>query len=159
MHPSRTQLTKLSTNEFRTTWTELKHACAQPQHSFNNHPDLPDEDIILLGLSFYSGLSNHHSIEERFFFPLLATRIPEFRPSGSFAAQHEAIHDALVRLRGYLGRCERGEEGGLDRGKVRRLMESFECVLWEHLDREVEVLGAENMRRFWSLDEVRRFPA
>jgi hypothetical protein len=26
--------------------------------------------------------------------------------------------------------------------------------LWEHLDLEVKMLGAENMRRYWSKDEI-----
>lgn len=101
----------------------------------------------------------HHSIEERFIFPLLAARIPEFGTSGILAEQHELIHDGLVKLRGYLNRCERGdEEEALDRSEVRRFMEGFEQLLWEHLDGEVAVLAGENMRRFWSLEEVRRFP-
>lgn len=113
----------------------------------------------MLGLSFCEGLSMHHSIEERFIFPLLAARMPEFGTSGILAEQHELIHDGLVRMRGYLNRCERADEGeGLDRSEVRRFMEGFEQVLWEHLDGEVAVLDGENMRRFWSLDEVRRFP-
>jgi hypothetical protein len=31
-------------------------------------------------------------------------------------------------------------------------------VLWEHLDEEVKTLGADNMRRYWSLDEMKRMP-
>lgn len=101
----------------------------------------------------------HHSIEERFIFPLLAARMPEFGTSGILAEQHELIHDGLVKLRGYLNRCEReGEEEALDRSEVRRFMEAFEQLLWEHLNGEVAVLAGENMRRFWSLEEVRRFP-
>ncbi|OJJ00904.1 hypothetical protein ASPVEDRAFT_128644 [Aspergillus versicolor CBS 583.65] len=154
-------------SEFRRTWTQLKQACPlNSQAEPNPYPatdgddeDASDEEIIMLGLSFCEGLSMHHSIEERFFFPLLAARMPEFGPSGILAEQHELIHDGLVRLRGYLNRCERGEEGeGLDRSEVREFMDDFEQVLWEHLDGEVSVLGGENMRRFWSLDEVRRFP-
>ncbi len=38
------------------------------------------------------------------------------------------------------------------------LMESFEKVLWQHLDEEVVQLGAENMRRHWTREEIEDFP-
>ena len=38
------------------------------------------------------------------------------------------------------------------------VLDSFGGVLWQHLDEEVEQLGAENMRRFWTLEEMGRMP-
>jgi hypothetical protein len=35
-------------------------------------------------------------------------------------------------------------------------MDEFGAVLWAHLEVEVEELKAENMRKFWSLEETRR---
>ncbi|KAL2831665.1 hypothetical protein BJY01DRAFT_226442 [Aspergillus pseudoustus] len=137
---------------------------------------LTDEELISLGLRFCTSLSTHHSIEERFFFPLLASRMPEFAPGGSLTAQHEEIHEGLVRMKGYLRRCELGEEqfqkvvlrglmvgdagadAGADADGNRKKVKGggFEEVLWGHLDEEVRVLGGENMARFWTLDEVRQ---
>jgi hypothetical protein len=37
-------------------------------------------------------------------------------------------------------------------------MPSFGDLLWSHMDEEVVELGAENMSRFWSKDEVARLP-
>ncbi|KAL4993915.1 hypothetical protein BDV10DRAFT_197959 [Aspergillus recurvatus] len=162
-------------NGFRAAWTELKTACSPspspPQFSTPFPPtrgdsDDADSEIILLGLSFCSGLSSHHSIEERYIFPLLADRMPEFAAGGVLMAQHEVIHDGLVRLGAYLRGCERyldrGEDGWrLDRGVLRGLLEGkdgeFERVLWEHLDWEVELLRPERLRRVWGVEEVRRF--
>jgi hypothetical protein len=38
------------------------------------------------------------------------------------------------------------------------VMESFEKILWQHLDEEVVQLGAENMRKFWTIDELKMLP-
>ncbi|KAL4734810.1 hypothetical protein BDV11DRAFT_174401 [Aspergillus similis] len=161
-------------NGFRATWTELKTSCSppsQPQFSTpspltEGSPDYADSEIILLGLSFCSGLSSHHSIEERYIFPLLAGRMPEFAAGGVLTEQHEVIHDGLIRLGAYLRGCERYLDGdedgwGLDRGVLRGLLEGedgkFESVLWEHLDQEVEFLRPESLRRVWGVEDVRRF--
>ncbi|CAG9941990.1 unnamed protein product [Clonostachys rosea f. rosea IK726] len=37
-------------------------------------------------------------------------------------------------------------------------METWGDVLWAHLDDEVKTLGAENMRKYWTLEEMRRMP-
>jgi hypothetical protein len=37
-------------------------------------------------------------------------------------------------------------------------MEGFGKVLWQHLDEEVQTLKAENMRQYWSVEEMRRLP-
>lgn len=42
--------------------------------------------------------------------------------------------------------------------EMKEILDSFGEVLWQHLDDEVEQLGAENMRKYWSLDEMRRIP-
>ncbi|KAL4945589.1 hypothetical protein BDV06DRAFT_219125 [Aspergillus oleicola] len=166
--------------EFRNTWTTLKTACSQPSHSSTPQSRNPDQDadcimddtsLILLTLSFISSLSNHHSIEENYIFPTLATRMPEFSPSGVLMGQHGVIHDGLVRIRSYLRGCERFMDGELDeegrgeklnREKLRGMLMGedgeFERVLWEHLDREVEFLEAERMRKCWRVEEVRRLP-
>lgn len=38
------------------------------------------------------------------------------------------------------------------------LMDTFGGVLWAHLEDEVRALGAENMRKYWTLEEMRRMP-
>lgn len=45
-----------------------------------------------------------------------------------------------------------------DGEEVQKLMEAFGAVLRKHLDEEVQTLRADNMRKYWSLDEMRRLP-
>ena len=42
--------------------------------------------------------------------------------------------------------------------EMKEIMDSFGEVLWQHLDDEVEQLGAENMRKYWTINEMRRMP-
>jgi hypothetical protein len=37
-------------------------------------------------------------------------------------------------------------------------MDSWGTVLWSHLEQEVKTLGAENMRKYWTIEEMRRMP-
>jgi hypothetical protein len=38
--------------------------------------------------------------------------------------------------------------------ELKNIMDSFGETLWTHLAEEVEQLGAENMRRYWTLAEM-----
>lgn len=97
----------------------------------------------------------HHGIEEARVFPLLARRMPEFRPgrAGPMVAQHRLIHAGLESFEAYL-RAVRAGEQDLDWAELKARMESWGGVLWEHLDEEVKSLGAENMRKYWSKQEM-----
>lgn len=118
------------------------------------------------GLSFLSYLTTHHSIEETYIFPVLARRMPEFQSSGGkgngkraaeLLQQHRDIHKGMDVMESYLRQC-RGGEVALEMPVLRAKMDTWGDVLWKHLDQEVEVLGAENMRKYWSLEEVRKLP-
>lgn len=105
------------------------------------------------GLLFCEHLHMHHGIEERSVFPMLARRMPEFR--GDLPGQHKTIHAGLDAFAAYLRQCKSGE-ADLDMGELRGKMEGWGPVLLEHLDDEVRALGAENMRKYWTADEVRK---
>ena len=81
--------------------------------------------------------------------------MPGFNDSEVLITQHEQIHEGLEALEGYLRGCQSGERE-LRMEEVKGVMDGFGGVLWEHLDEEVRMLGAENVRRYWTLDEVRR---
>ncbi|KAI9376440.1 hypothetical protein BJX61DRAFT_538816 [Aspergillus egyptiacus] len=134
------------------TWNTLKQACTSPTPATE---PLTTTSLTSLALSFCDALSTHHAIEERFLFPLLAPRMSEFMPDGPLTGQHEVIHDGVVRMKGYLKRCERGEEV-FERGVLGGIMQGngFESVLWEHLDGEVWALRAERMRQVWTREEM-----
>ncbi|KAJ5096443.1 hypothetical protein NUU61_005799 [Penicillium alfredii] len=141
-------------HHFRLTWDQLWGACAAP----GNRPGgLSARQMILMGLQFCSQLDFHHSIEEQHIFPVLAKKMPEFRKGLDLLRQHEQIHAGLEKLEAYLESCRSGEQD-LRREEVKRLMDGFGEVLWAHLDEEVQTLGAENMRKHWSLSEMRRLP-
>jgi hypothetical protein len=114
------------------------------------------------GLYFIRTLTAHHSIEETYFFPMLATRMPEFRSAAQnkgagkskeaaeLLQQHRQIHAGME----YLTKC-RNREIEFEMGVLKEKMDNWGEVLWKHLAQEVKTLGAENMRKYWSLEEVR----
>jgi len=106
------------------------------------------------GLEFCSHLEMHHGVEERHVFPLLAKKMPAFRKELELLAQHKEIHQGLEKFQEYLENCQTGEKE-LRLSEMKRLMDQFGDVLWRHLDEEVKELGAENMRKYWTLEEMR----
>ncbi|KAK8041808.1 hypothetical protein PG993_006331 [Apiospora rasikravindrae] len=99
--------------------------------------------FILEGLQFLQYLTVHHDIEETHIFPVLAKKMPEFKMGkGNGAAellrQHKEIHKGMELLEDYLMKCRSGEA-------------DLEM-------REVKTLGAENMRKYWTPEEMKRLP-
>lgn len=91
---------------------------------------------------------------------MLAARMPEFKAGknqGELLQQHKAIHAGLDGFEEYLKKCKSGETE-LDLKLLKTKMDTFGAVLWKHLDQEVKTLGAENMRKYWSLEDMRRMP-
>ncbi|KAI1170141.1 hypothetical protein F4777DRAFT_570305 [Nemania sp. FL0916] len=164
-------------NHFRHTWNLLYTSASSGRRA----QGLSMRGFINAGLEFVSHLETHHTIEERYVFPPLARRMPEFRTgrerdlpplspssesekekSGKKLAaellrQHEEIHKGMDGLRDYLRRCLAGETE-LQMSALKAQLDTWGTVLWTHLDQEVKTLGAENMRKYWSVDEVRRMP-
>ncbi|KAH7205799.1 uncharacterized protein BKA55DRAFT_657564 [Fusarium redolens] len=136
---------------FKRTWRFLEKVCEAE--------DLPDGirlvDLINEGLSFCMSLEMHHNIEETYFFPLLARRMREFQVGNEspLLEQHRVIHKGLQELNNYLSVC-RTSQSHFNCKSMKSKMSSWSDVLWEHLDDEVQSLGAENMRRYWTVDEM-----
>lgn len=148
---------------FRTSWNAL-WAAACAGNSKGKASSRGGRSIINDGLAFISQLEMHHSIEETYIFPILARRMPEFRTDGKggkgaaeLLQQHREIHDGMEGMREYLRACRDGEKE-LDMSTLKAQMENWGSVLWKHLDQEVETLGAENMRKYWTVEEIRRIP-
>lgn len=136
------------------TWNQLLDACDGSEKKAGG---LSARQMIMMGLQFCAQLDFHHSIEEQHIFPILAKKMPEFRKELDLLRQHKQIHAGLEKLEAYLENCRSGEED-MRREEVHRLMKCFGEVLWKHLDEEVQTLRAENMRKYWSLEEMRRLP-
>lgn len=86
-------------------------------------------------------------------FPMLARKMPAFRDSERMLAQHEELHAGLKRLEAYLLECRSGDKE-LRLVEVKEIMDGFGEGLWGHLDEEVRQLEAENMRRYWALEDM-----
>ena len=115
------------------------------------------KQFLSTGLQFCQQLELHHSIEEQYVFPYLAKRMPAFRQELELLTQHKQIHAGLTKFNSYLEDCSaRKRELRLE--ELKELMDSFGEVLFAHLDDEVEQLGAENMRKYWSMEEVQKMP-
>ena len=110
-----------------------------------------------MGRQFCEQLSFHHGIEEQHIFPVLAQRMPAFRKELELLTQHKLIHDGLDKFEAYLQACSSGERE-LRLEELKALMDGFGEVLWAHLDDEVKELGAYNMSKFWSVEEMRSLP-
>ena len=97
----------------------------------------------------------HHKIEERHVFPTLATKMPAFRQEFEMLTQHKTIHLGLDSLTEYMDECL-SKQRELRMMELKEIMDSFGETLWTHLADEVEQLGAENMRKYWTTDEMDR---
>lgn len=155
--------TRTQHNHFRHTWTMLYTACTE-----NRRPQgMSLRQFIDQGLYFVRGLTMHHNIEETYFFPQLAKRMPEFQAGkgkgkgkggggggmGELLQQHRQIHAGMDVFEEYLTQCRRGERE-LEMATLKAKMDSWGDVLWTHLDQEVKTLGAENMRKYWTKEEI-----
>ncbi|KAI9713568.1 MAG: hypothetical protein M1820_000950 [Bogoriella megaspora] len=140
-------------SHFRSTWNTLYTATTTRKRPSG----LSIKRFISLGLEFCSHLTIHHTIEEQHIFPVLAKRMPAFREELELLTQHKKIHEGLEKFEEWLEDVRRGERE-LRWDEMREIMDGFGETLWAHLDQEVGQLGAENMRRFWSLEEMRRMP-
>lgn len=136
---------------FRSTYNTLYTAC-----STNKRPaGMSIRAFLMLGLQFCQQLTMHHTIEEQHVFPVLAKKMPAFRKELDLLEQHKEIHRGLDELEGYLRACQVGERE-LRLGELKEVFDGFGGVLWRHLDEEVKELGAENMRKYWTLEEMSR---
>ncbi|KAI5822690.1 hypothetical protein K523DRAFT_287772 [Schizophyllum commune Tattone D] len=107
-------------------------------------------------LSFIDHLNMHHTIEERFWFPYLAKRMPQFshKDRGEHVVSHEGIHKGLEDL-STLVRKYRTDNTSYSPEEMRACLDSFKDVLFKHLDQEVEDLKVANLKKYWKYEELR----
>lgn len=113
--------------------------------------------FLSLGEQFCHHLTIHHTIEEQHIFPVLAKKMECFQDNQVMLTDHRGIHEGVDKLEAYLHDVKSGEKE-LDLRELKGVMDSFGSVLWSHLDAEVRNLGAENMRKYWTMEEMRRMP-
>lgn len=119
----------------------------------------------------------HHGIEEQHIFPILAKRMDVFKKGvGEHLEQHKHIHagqscllywfcsadvlrhdEGLDKLELFLNKTKSNHSAYAGE-ELRGILSSFGPVLFLHLDEEVKTLQGENMRRYYTLEELRRLP-
>ncbi|CAG7854680.1 SubName: Full=Uncharacterized protein {ECO:0000313/EMBL:CCA66418.1} [Serendipita indica DSM 11827] len=104
---------------------------------------------------FRMHITMHHDIEEAHVFPTLAKRMPEFRPNERHKNSHKLIHDGLDKIEEAVKRFKE-DNSSYNPVEMREAFDSFREPLYRHLAEEVQDLSAENMRKYWSVAEVRR---
>ncbi|KAF2473780.1 uncharacterized protein BDR25DRAFT_392221 [Lindgomyces ingoldianus] len=140
-------------NHFRETWNLLYTACETQKRP----KGMSIRQFLGVGQEFVRHLTTHHTIEERHIFPILARKMPAFQKELELLTQHKQIHKGLDKLEEYLEGCRSGERE-LRMRELKDILDGFGKVLWQHLDDEVAQLGAENMRKYWTIEEMRRMP-
>jgi len=138
---------------FRTTWNVLYDACQANKRPKN----MSIKQFVSLGQQFGHHLTMHHTIEEQHIFPVLAKKMSAFKKELELLSQHKQIHLGLEKLEKYLDECSNGESE-LRMMELKGILDGFGTVLWQHLDDEVKQLGAENMRKYWTLEEMQKMP-
>lgn len=147
------ELTLNQHNHFRSDWNSMYAACIA-----NKRPGgMSIRAFLQHAEEFCSMLTLHHTIEERRIFPVLAKKMPAFREELELLTHHKMIHEGIDKMEEYTAACRAGKVDFSMR-ELKEIMDSFGGVLWEHLDAEVAQLRAENMMKYWTLDEMRRMP-
>jgi len=102
-------------------------------------------------------LTLHHTIEERRIFPVLAKKMPEFRSNQAHIKSHQGIHKGLDALEALLKKWK-ADPKEYSPEDMKACLDSWREVLFVHLDEEVRDLSGENMKKYWTLQELERIP-
>ncbi len=83
--------------------------------------------------------------------------MPAFRKELDLLTQHKQIHAGIEKLEEYLEEVKASKRDmRLDELKV--ILDGFGPVLFSHLDDEVKQLAPDNLRKYYTLDEVKKLP-
>lgn len=104
-------------------------------------------------------LTMHHTIEEQHVFPFLAQKMPQFAKDkdGAHIRSHKGIHDGLEKLSSLLAKW-RKSPSTYSPSEMRSCLDGFREVLFHHLDEEVADLRGENLKKYFTLEEIERLP-
>ncbi|SJX61790.1 uncharacterized protein SRS1_12774 [Sporisorium reilianum f. sp. reilianum] len=115
-------------------------------------------NLLYLCASLCRSLDTHHTIEERFIFPVLAPRLPQFAHSSQHTREHAQMHSALHELETYVGEVGQRLRGGrvksgaeveevFEWDKMNGLVEGLKAVLLPHLQAEEASLRADVVKK------------
>ncbi|KAJ6625596.1 hemerythrin HHE cation binding domain-containing protein [Mycena sp. CBHHK59/15] len=104
-----------------------------------------------------SHLTMHHTMEERHIFPILAKRMPEAQTEAGHIDSHKGIHKGLDELSTLVHNFKK-EPSTYSPAQMRACLDGFREVLFSHLDEEVNDLRGENLKKYWTLEELESIP-
>ncbi|THU95640.1 hypothetical protein K435DRAFT_966293 [Dendrothele bispora CBS 962.96] len=114
-----------------------------------------------LARSLSHHLTVHHTIEERYIFPILGKRMKEFSKDAQgghdHLASHKAIHDGIENL-GTLISKYKADPTTYSPSEMRTCLDNWRGSLFNHLDEEVADLRGENLKKYFTLEEVENMP-
>jgi len=84
--------------------------------------------------------------------------MPQFAASGQHKKEHDEMHAGLEKYHKYLQQCHKSHNEW-SAARLRENMAFFEQTLFDHMDAEVQTLGADSLRRAgWTLAELKTLP-
>ncbi|GAA6026807.1 hypothetical protein JCM8097_005875 [Rhodosporidiobolus ruineniae] len=122
--------------------------------SFERH-GMDVAEFMMVADSFLRHLEGHHGIEERYIFPVLAKKMPQFQDDHQ--EEHDAIHEGMHKFETLIAKY-RNEPSSYSPDEFRHHLASWGPILFYHLNAEVESLKPDVLRRYWTLEEVKRLP-
>ncbi|SAM80691.1 uncharacterized protein UBRO_02530 [Ustilago bromivora] len=111
-------------------------------------------------------LETHHTIEERYIFPVLAKKLPQFGHSSQHTKEHAQMHKAIENLEKYVGEVSKALRSGkvregeleeaFDYAKIKKLVDGLRDMLLPHLEAEEASLRAPVVKAAgFELSEIR----
>ncbi|PRP85833.1 hypothetical protein PROFUN_06107 [Planoprotostelium fungivorum] len=96
-------------------------------------------------------LHMHHSIEEQHIFPILARKMPKF--AKDHIDEHKHMNESLSQMRQYV------EQGYTDNSnyhpeEMKKRLDALKTALFDHLAAEEKSLGEEEMKKYWTEEEM-----
>lgn len=160
-------LTPFQHTKYNALAKKMQYFHSYLQGEFEQAYELADGSYTKRGMSFKSYLNSvdqfrmhltmHHDIEEAHVFPKLAERMPEFRENERHKTSHKLIHDGLDRVEAAV-KAFKKDPTKYKPETMREALDSFREPLYTHLAEEVRDLSAENMRKYWSIEDLKLIP-
>ncbi|CUA66668.1 hypothetical protein RSOLAG22IIIB_00109 [Rhizoctonia solani] len=118
---------------------------------------MPLPAYLRMIMDFHDHLDTHHNIEETYVFPVLAQKMSSFASNERHKNSHKVIHAGLDKLRDLVTGWKE-EPTTFSPATLRSCLDEFKTPLFKHLEEEVRDLSAENLKKYYTLEEIDRLP-
>ncbi|CAE6424742.1 hypothetical protein RSOLAG1IB_03958 [Rhizoctonia solani AG-1 IB] len=118
---------------------------------------MPLSTYLRMVMEFHDHLDTHHGIEEAYVFPVLAQKMPGFANNERHKNSHKVIHAGLDKLKDQVTGWK-ADPTTFSPTALRSCLDEFRTPLFNHLSEEVRDLSGENLKKYYTLEEVDRLP-